>query len=121
MKTDAHALLKSFISQCFLNILPDMDTTMRRTTRSPVALARKAMQIASRTLPVYASKFSKRDFTQPQLVAMLTLKQFFKTDDRGLVALLHDWRTCGRYWASRRFRISRHCSTPSGGWRKKGV
>jgi hypothetical protein len=63
---------------------------MRRTTRSPVALARKAMQIASRTLPVYASKFSKRDFTQPQLVAMLVLKQFFKTDDRGLVALLHD-------------------------------
>jgi len=63
---------------------------MRRTTRSPVALARKAMQIASRTLPAYASKFSKRDFTQPQLVAMLVLKQFFRTDDRGLVALLED-------------------------------
>ena len=48
------------------------------------------MQVASRTLPAYASKFSKRDFTQPQLVAMLALKQFFKTDDRGLVALLQD-------------------------------
>jgi hypothetical protein len=68
-----------------------MDTTcLRRTTRSPVALARKALQIASEAMPAYASKFSKRDFTQHQLLAMLVLKQFFKTDDRGLVELLKD-------------------------------
>jgi hypothetical protein len=67
-----------------------MDTTLRRSTRSPVALARKALQIASEAMPAYASKFSKKDFTQHQLVAMLCLKQFFRTDDRGLVALLED-------------------------------
>jgi uncharacterized protein HemX len=59
-------------------------------TRSPVALARKALEVARQALPAHASKFSKRDFTQPQLVAMLVLKQFFKTDDRGMVALLND-------------------------------
>lgn len=67
-----------------------MDTTLRRTTRSPVSLARKALQIASEAMPAYASKFSKKDFTQHQLVAMLCLKQFFRTDDRGMVALLED-------------------------------
>jgi hypothetical protein len=68
-----------------------MDTTKRRTTtRSPVALARKALHIASRAMPAYASKFSKKDFTQHQLLAMLCLKQFFKTDDRGMVELLND-------------------------------
>jgi uncharacterized protein HemX len=67
-----------------------MDTTLRSTTRSPVALARKALQIASDALPAYSSKCSRQDFTQPQLFAMLALKQFFKTDDRGLVALLKD-------------------------------
>ena len=67
-----------------------MDTTKRRTTRSPVALARRALHIASRAMSAYASKFSKRDFTQHQLLAMLCLKQFFKTDDRGMVELLRD-------------------------------
>ncbi len=67
-----------------------MDTTPRRATRSPVALARKALEVASRALPAYASKFSRRDFTQHQLFAILCLRSFFKTDDRGMVALLHD-------------------------------
>ena len=67
-----------------------MGTTKRRTTRSPVALVRKALHIASRAMPAYASKFSKKDFTQHQLLAMLCLKQFFKTDDRGMVELLKD-------------------------------
>jgi hypothetical protein len=67
-----------------------MDTAKRRTTRSPVALARKALHIASRAMPAYANKFSKKDFTQHQLLAMLCLKQFFKTDDRGMVELLKD-------------------------------
>lgn len=68
-----------------------METTKRRvSTRSPVALARKALQVARQAIPAYASKFSKRDFTQHQLLAMLALGQFFKTDDRGMVALLND-------------------------------
>ena len=69
-----------------------MDTIKRRvSTRSPVALARKALQVASQAVPAYASKFSKKDFTQHQLVALLALEQFLKTDDRGLVAYLCDW------------------------------
>lgn len=68
-----------------------MDTTPRRVaTRSPVALARKALEVARQAVPAYASKYSKKDFTQHQLLAMLALEQFFKTDDRGVVALLAD-------------------------------
>jgi hypothetical protein len=70
-----------------------MDTTLTRrvSTRSPVALVRKALQVAAQAIPAYSTKFSKRDFTQHQLLAMLALEQFFKTDDRGIVALLADW------------------------------
>src|SRR4051794_32997417 len=69
-----------------------MDTITRRaSTRSPVALARTALRVARQALPAYASKFSKKDFTQHQLLAMLALGQFLKTDDRGLVAYLADW------------------------------
>lgn len=69
-----------------------MDTTFKRrvSTRSPVALARKALQVASDAVPAYSSKFSKKDFTQHQLLAVLALEQFFRTDDRGIVALLND-------------------------------
>ena len=67
-----------------------METTQRRMTRSPVALARTALAVAAKALPAYASKYSKHQFTQHQLFAVLVLKQFFKTDDRGMVALLRD-------------------------------
>jgi hypothetical protein len=68
-----------------------MDTTQRRvSTRSPVALARKALEVTRQAVPAYSSKFSKKAFTQHQLLAMLALEQFLKTDDRGLVAYLAD-------------------------------
>lgn len=60
-------------------------------TRSPVALARKAMKIAHDALPAYASPFSKKTFTQHQLFAMLVLQQFFKTDYRGIIQIIRDW------------------------------
>jgi hypothetical protein len=67
-------------------------TTKRRVaTRSPVALAEKALQVAADAIPAYSSKYSKKDFTQHQLLAMLALEQFLKTDDRGIVAYLADW------------------------------
>jgi hypothetical protein len=70
-----------------------MDTTVKRrvSTRSPVALARRALQVAADAVPAYSSKYSKRDFTQHQLLAVLALEQFLRTDDRGVVALLADW------------------------------
>lgn len=68
-----------------------MDTIKRRvSTRSPVALARTALQVARQAIPAYSSKYSKRDFTQHQLLAVLALEQFFKTDDRGIIAYLAD-------------------------------
>jgi hypothetical protein len=63
----------------------------RQSTRSAVALARKALEIGAASLPAYASPFSKKDFTQPQLFALLCLKQFLRQDYRGLVSLLAEW------------------------------
>ncbi len=60
-------------------------------TKSPRAVARAAPLLAQEALPAYSSKFSRKDFTQPQLFALLALKTFFKTDYRGVVALLKDF------------------------------
>lgn len=68
-----------------------MSGTTRRMTRSPVALAREALRVAERSLPAQSSRFSRKDFTQAQLFAILVLRQFFRTDYRGVVGLLADW------------------------------
>ena len=60
-------------------------------TKSPRAVAREALRLAQQALPAFSSKFSRKDFTQPQLFAGLTLKTFFKTDYRGVVQLLKDF------------------------------
>ncbi len=84
-----------------------MDTT-RPMTRSPVALTKVALRVARESLPAYASVYSKHDFTQHQNLAVRVLKQFFKTDFRGIVALVADLpdlpRTLGlekvpHYWS----------------------
>jgi hypothetical protein len=66
-------------------------TTTRTMTKSPRAVAREALRLAQEALPAYSSKFSRKDFTQHQLFAVLTLKTFFKTDYRGVVQLLKDF------------------------------
>jgi hypothetical protein len=60
-------------------------------TRSPLAVAREALAAARAALDPYASKFSKRDYTRHQHLAVLALKQFLRTDYRGVVAYLRDW------------------------------
>jgi hypothetical protein len=60
-------------------------------TKSPRAVAREALRLAREALPAYSSKFSRKDYTQSQLFALLALKTFFKTDYRGVVALLQDF------------------------------
>jgi len=60
-------------------------------TKSPVRLAREALAVARQALPAYSNKFSRRDFTQPQLLAILIVQRFLKTDYRGIIALLADW------------------------------
>ena len=60
-------------------------------TKSPRAVAQGALRLAQEALPTYSSKFSRQDYTQHQLFALLALKTFFKTDYRGLVQLLDDF------------------------------
>jgi hypothetical protein len=60
-------------------------------TDSPLAFARKAVEIARAALPAHASKFSRKDFTQHQHAALLAVKQFLGVGYRGLVAYLADW------------------------------
>jgi hypothetical protein len=64
--------------------------TTRPMTKSPVRLAREALAVANEALPAYSAVHSPRKFTQPQLFAILVLRQFFKTDYRGIIALLKD-------------------------------
>jgi hypothetical protein len=64
---------------------------MRAMTQSPVALAREALRAGRAGLEPYSSRFSRKDFTQPQLFAILVLRQFFKTDYRGIIQMLQDF------------------------------
>ena len=61
-----------------------------RTSKSPKAVARAALEAAQRVLPFYTHPNSPKKFTQHQLFACLVLKNFFKTDYRGVVAQLAD-------------------------------
>lgn len=67
-----------------------MDTT-RPMTRSPLALAAVALRVGKSALPAYSSPFSRQDFTQHQLLALLVLKTFFKTDYRGITQVVAEW------------------------------
>jgi len=65
--------------------------TTRPMTKSPRAVAREALRLAQEALPAYSSKYSRKDYTQHQLFAVLALKTFLKTDYRGVVAHLADF------------------------------
>jgi len=60
-------------------------------TKSPRAVAREALAPARGSLPAYSSKYSRKDYTQHQLFAVLALKAFLKTDYRGVEAFLKDF------------------------------
>ena len=62
----------------------------RSLTKPPVALGSEALEVAREALPAYSSPFSRKDFSQHQLFAILVLRQFFKTDYRGIYRLLED-------------------------------
>ena len=64
---------------------------MRRMSKSALCVAREALAVGRAALPAYGSRFSRRDYTQPQLFALLVLKQFLRTDYRGLVAMVAEW------------------------------
>ena len=64
---------------------------MRSMTKSVLRVARDALVTGEASLTPYASRFSRRDYTQPQLFALLVLRQFLRTDYRGIVALAAEW------------------------------
>jgi hypothetical protein len=59
-------------------------------TKSPLVLAKLAFHTAQQTLPPYSDLRSRHDFTQAQIFALLVLRQFFKTDYRGMIRILQD-------------------------------
>jgi hypothetical protein len=63
---------------------------MSRTSKSPRKVALVALDVGKQALPDYSHRFSPKVFTQAQLFACLVLKQFFRTDYRGITAILAD-------------------------------
>lgn len=60
-------------------------------TGSGLALAKTALAIAQQAIPAYSHKNSQKTYTQHQLVALLTVRQFFDLDYRGTEQLALDW------------------------------
>ena len=64
---------------------------MRTMTKSPLELARTALTVGKQALQPYSTKFSRKDFVQAQLFAILTIRQFLKADYRKTVPMISEW------------------------------
>lgn len=62
----------------------------RWMSKSPKQVAVQALEAAERSLPPYSAVRSPKKFTQHQLFAIATLRQFFRVDYRGIAAILQD-------------------------------
>jgi hypothetical protein len=60
------------------------------TCKSPKKVMRVAHAMARRCLRNYSSKFSRKDFTRPQLFACLIAREHLKQTYRGIEAVLRD-------------------------------
>jgi len=60
-------------------------------TKSPMALVKQALRSAKAGLSAYSSHYSRHDYTQHQLFAILVLCRFLKTDYRGIIQMLKDF------------------------------
>ena len=60
-------------------------------TKSTLAFARTAFNVAKSSLPAYSHPKSPHKFTQHQLLAILALKIFLKADYRGIAITLGEW------------------------------
>ena len=67
------------------------DVRRRAMTDSALALAREALRVASGALPTYSHQNSPKKFTQPQLFAVLSVREFFHLNYRATEQLLRDW------------------------------
>ena len=59
-------------------------------TKSALAVARQALDAARAARPAYSSKLSKKAYPRHQLAAALAVRQFLKTDYRGIEQHLRD-------------------------------
>lgn len=64
---------------------------MRTLTKSTLAFARTALETGKRSLPAYSHSKSPHKYTQPQLFAILSLRDFLGMDYRGITAILAEW------------------------------
>lgn len=64
---------------------------MRRMSKSAVRVAREALAAGRAALPDYGSRYSRRDYRQAQLFALLVLRGFLRTDYRDVVVLVAKW------------------------------
>ena len=55
-------------------------------------VATEALAVGTKALPPFSHRYSPKVYTLPQLFACLVLKAFFKTDYRGVAAILADCR-----------------------------
>lgn len=60
------------------------------TSKSPRKVLRLAYELARQVLPPHASRFSRKDYTRPQLFACLVLREHQRKSFRGVEALLAD-------------------------------
>jgi hypothetical protein len=63
---------------------------MSTMSKSPKRVLRTAYAVARDALPAYSHRYSPKKFTQHQLFACLVLKEFLKTDYRGVSQHLAD-------------------------------
>jgi hypothetical protein len=75
---------------------------MTKLSKSPLHVARQALTLAKQRLRRYAHRYSPQVYTQPQLFVCLVLKTFFRTDYRGLTALLQDFDALRAYLGLKR-------------------
>lgn len=66
---------------------------MSTTSKSPRKVAAVALEVGTFALPTFSNRYSRKDFTLPQLFTCLVLRKFMRTDYRGIVAMLADWPT----------------------------
>jgi hypothetical protein len=67
-----------------------MHQITRPMSKSPKQVALHALAAARDSLPSYSAVHSPKTYTQHQLFAICVLRQFFRTDLRGIVAILED-------------------------------
>lgn len=64
---------------------------MGEFSKSPLSVAREALLVGEAALAEFSNKYSRKDYTQAQLFAVLVMKKFFRTDDRGIVQILREF------------------------------